>query len=279
MISTYLTLVLPATLDCNFHCPWCKRWELNERFHLNPDYMSIETCEKILKQYPYGHIVLTGGEPMLNLPLLKYIVLKDRDLKVSTNGSILWPKGLPFSTNLHFDISMNQKQFPDLYYDLIQKGLPPERIRFFVYLDQNFENVKEIIDIICSKPNGGYEVLPEMWISEDPEYERFILEVAPQLAEKQRKYQKDDGYKDYITNSTTYRIKKRFDVWGNPVSSLWLQGCPKEDYEELSKIYIYNENHFMQEAKRRLPLGIKGFGIPVEYYTAMMYEEMKKYLT
>lgn len=35
----------------------------------------------------------------------------------------------------------------------------------------------------------------------------------------------------------------------------------------------------MQEAKRRLPLGIKGFGIPVEYYTAMMYEEMKKHLT
>ena len=69
--------------------------------------MSIETCEKILRQYPYGHIVLTGGEPMLNLPLLKYIVLKDRDLKVSTNGSILWPKELPFSTNLHFDISMN----------------------------------------------------------------------------------------------------------------------------------------------------------------------------
>lgn len=91
-----LSVVLTTTLDCNFHCPWCKRWEFNERFGLSPDYMSVETCKAILEKNPYAHVVLTGGEPMLNTPLLEYVVSKDRDMKVSTNGSIIWPERLEF---------------------------------------------------------------------------------------------------------------------------------------------------------------------------------------
>lgn len=279
MIISSLNLVLAATLDCNFHCPWCKRWELNERFGLKPDYMSVETGKRIIEKYPKGKIVLTGGEPMLNLPLLKFMVNSGRNLKVSTNGSILWPDDLGFHSEMHFDISMNTGDFPPLYLNLLERGFSSKGIRFFVYLDKNFDNVLKIIDTICQMPNNGYEVLPEMWTPEDKEYENFIKQVAPYLAEKWNKYHKDDGFRDYTHPTGVYRLKKRFDVYGNPVVSLWLQGCPKEQFEELSKIYIYNENNFMQEGAERYPLGIKAFGIPVEYYTAMMYEEMKKYLT
>lgn len=279
MIVSSLNLVITATLDCNFHCPWCKRWELNSRFGLKSEYMTVETGKQIIERYPKGKIVLTGGEPMLNTPLLKFMVNSGRNLKVSTNGSILWPDDLPFHSEMHFDISMNSTDFPPLYLDLLEKGFPSKGIRFFVYLDKNFDNVLKIIDTICQMPNNGYEVLPEMWTPEDPEYERFIKEVSPYLAEKWRQYKRDDGFRDYTHPTSVYRLKKRFDVHGNPVVSLWLQGCPKEDFEELSKIYIYNENNFMQEGAERYQQGIKAFGIPVEYYTAMMYEEMKKYLT
>lgn len=270
-----LNLILTTTLDCNFRCPWCKRFELNKRFGLKEDYMKVDTVKEIFERNPLGKVVLTGGEPMLNLPLLDFVIKSGRETKVSTNGSILWPyQTVP--KNFFFDISMNTTDFPKIYEDLLNKGCDPQKIRFFVYLDPIIENVEKIIDIIGPAPNRGYEVLPEMWIDEDPKYEAFIITSAKKLGEKHLLFHKDDGYIDYSTQNQAYRFKKKYDVHGNLVPSIWVQGCPAEEYEEMCKKYIYNENHFMQDGPRRLKFGIQGFGIPVEYYTALMYEEMKK---
>ena len=54
MIVSSLNLVLTATLDCNFHCAWCKRWELNSRFGLKPEYMAVEIGKQIIEKYPKG---------------------------------------------------------------------------------------------------------------------------------------------------------------------------------------------------------------------------------
>lgn len=274
-----MNLVLTTTLDCNFECPFCIRRELNERFGLEPGYMTVETAKKIVDQYPNAYINLTGGEPMLNTPVLEYMANNRKRLQIFTNGSIPWPDGLPFSEELHFTISMNTTEFPLLYSDLISKGFPSDRIRFYIYLDPNLDKVQKIIEKVCSEENQGYQVLPEMWAKEDEGYERFILSAIPMLVEMHKKYSKDDGYIDYIRPSHVYRFKKRFGIDGQPCRSIWLQGCPPEELEELSKVYAYNEHHFAQEGSERLKKGISGFGLPVEYYTALMYEEMKQQLT
>lgn len=108
--------VLIATLACNKDCPFCLRNRLNEKYNLPLDNMDVETAKKILAQYPDGkYITVTGGEPFLNMPLLRYLYSTGLYVKVVTNGTILLPDDIQLNDKMYFEISMHDREKPPLY--------------------------------------------------------------------------------------------------------------------------------------------------------------------
>ena len=73
---------------CNLRCEWC---DTKHALHANS---KLETRNskilKTIRQYPCKHLVITGGEPLLQQSGLKELVskLKDYYIEVETNGSI-----------------------------------------------------------------------------------------------------------------------------------------------------------------------------------------------
>ena len=75
---------------CNLKCKWC-----DSKFTWHPKYadnkhMTIEQVIKKIKQYPCNHLIITGGEPLLQqdkiISLLKK--LSKYTIEIETNGSI-----------------------------------------------------------------------------------------------------------------------------------------------------------------------------------------------
>lgn len=175
-----LHIVIP-TLRCNYTCKYCYALRRNEN---ESGYdMSLETAEKVLDfifQTPADHIAIefSGGEPLLNFPVIKYIVenaeLRKRKYNKSisfalvTNGSLLdeekfeflrkYAVGICFSFdgnkdlhNFHRKMTCNP-QFSS-YDDVVNKikWLKYEKKYPFVFsipviTKKSFEYWKEIID-------------------------------------------------------------------------------------------------------------------------------------
>lgn len=80
--------------------------------------MTIETARTIIESNPHSeYIVVTGGEPFLNLELLNYLFSTDKYVKVLTNGTIKLPEDMieKLSDKVTFSISVNSEVFPPLY--------------------------------------------------------------------------------------------------------------------------------------------------------------------
>lgn len=88
MDYTFGHVILEVTRRCNMNCAHCMRGEAQ-----NVD-MQKETVDKLLDSVSeIGHITFTGGEPTLNLPLIKYTFDRIREKQgcapaffVATNG-------------------------------------------------------------------------------------------------------------------------------------------------------------------------------------------------
>ncbi|OGJ42789.1 hypothetical protein A3B60_02275 [Candidatus Peregrinibacteria bacterium RIFCSPLOWO2_01_FULL_39_12] len=87
-----LFLGIPAVFlrlnGCNLRCKWCDtKYALDPK---NARQMTIDEITKIIKKYPAKHLVITGGEPLLQqkeiLSLIKK--LKNYYIEVETNGTI-----------------------------------------------------------------------------------------------------------------------------------------------------------------------------------------------
>lgn len=277
-----LIVVLTATLDCNQRCPWCIRDKLNKEFNLSLDNMTVETAKAILAKHENPtQIVATGGEPMLNMPLVEYLASTGERVKISTNGSIKLPSmDLVKDSKVVFDISVNSKTPPALYTQLLENDYPRERIRGFVYFNPDNPDMIPVLEMFGKDGIKGYEVLPNMWTPVDPEYERKIIEMAPLFAEVHKTYGKDHGYFQYIESPTSNEppaAKFKYGPDGSQIRDLWTQGLPEEIAKERAK-HIFNDVNVMRYGVKSFQKGIEGFNMPVEYYTALMYEEMKKYL-
>ncbi len=82
---------------CNLTCEWCDTkytWDWkNYDYHKEVREMSVEQVEEQLLKHDSKHLVLTGGEPMLQqkalLPLLRSLKRKRFHIEVETNGTII----------------------------------------------------------------------------------------------------------------------------------------------------------------------------------------------
>ena len=87
----YLTLFL--TELCNRKCPYCDIGNMKERKNINEDLLN--EFLPLIADSKWESIVLTGGEPtLIGEELLSKILitLKDKYVKINTNGELFWKK-------------------------------------------------------------------------------------------------------------------------------------------------------------------------------------------
>jgi 7-carboxy-7-deazaguanine synthase len=81
--GTFATFVRLS--GCNGNCDWCDT-DFNENFLFEPDELKKE-----VEKFNNRHVVLTGGEPTLQLDEILLQQLKNRFVLLETNGSLEIP--------------------------------------------------------------------------------------------------------------------------------------------------------------------------------------------
>lgn len=79
---------------CNLHCSWCDTkdsWDSADPLNEGVCLLDISEIERIIRQYDVKHLVITGGEPLLQQKAVKALieVLNDYYIEIETNGTIL----------------------------------------------------------------------------------------------------------------------------------------------------------------------------------------------
>ncbi len=83
---------IEVTLACNASCKYCIVYQ-NDIRNLN-QHMTMEVAEKIVRRYweeiPGGSIMIIGGEPLANWPVVKYFLEQiPGEIYVFTNGTLI----------------------------------------------------------------------------------------------------------------------------------------------------------------------------------------------
>ena len=75
---------------CNLRCPWCDTKESQEIVS-DGFAPTVEKIEKIILDYPYRDVIITGGEPLLQSASLQILIdrllIAGRRVSVETNGT------------------------------------------------------------------------------------------------------------------------------------------------------------------------------------------------
>ena len=79
---------------CNLHCSWCDTrdsWDTEDVLNEGVCYKTTQEIVSIIKQYKTKHLVITGGEPLLQQRALQELVklLPGYYIEVETNGTII----------------------------------------------------------------------------------------------------------------------------------------------------------------------------------------------
>lgn len=99
-INTGKPVVFLRTSHCNLACSWCDTkytwdWD-NYDYTVEVKEMSVEDLIDSISRYQSKHLVITGGEPMIQqrqlLPLIKEVKELGYFIEIETNGTIL-PEG------------------------------------------------------------------------------------------------------------------------------------------------------------------------------------------
>lgn len=126
---------------CNLQCTWC-----DSKYTWHPDYIdnrqsTIKDLIKKIKKYPCKHLVITGGEPLLQQKSIKALLgeLNDYTAEIETNGSIsLKPNKQVIQVNCSPKLS-NSGNKP---YEL--KILPNNKKVWYKFVVQSKNDLKEI---------------------------------------------------------------------------------------------------------------------------------------
>ena len=130
---------------CNLACKWC---DTKYTWHSKQSDNQTWTIEKVIqeiKKYPVKHLVITGGEPLLQQDGLKELLkkLKGYTTEIETNGSICCkisrlieqincsPK-LKNSNNPAYPLRLKPTNKKVLYKFVVQKGEDLKEINAFI---------------------------------------------------------------------------------------------------------------------------------------------------
>ena len=99
---------------CNLHCPFC------DTDHSASTPMEIDTLVNTLLSYPSRHLVITGGEPSLQVDRLLIEVLHDAGfyVQIETNGTHPLPDNIDWVVYTGADPDEVASQFNAMHYFL-----------------------------------------------------------------------------------------------------------------------------------------------------------------
>lgn len=133
--------ILVRLAGCNLKCLYCYT-DFSEKFK-----MPVEDVIKILKGSKIREILITGGEPLLQMEdVLTITENVQKGFVIETNGAILipeWPLGRSITTVLDCKLHDNLKHFNMLNLKRVISG---DIIKFVFWDDYSFNTACEIIE-------------------------------------------------------------------------------------------------------------------------------------
>ena len=146
---------------CNHKCFYCyNSWQINKN---QKAYMTFENSNKIIDKVTYEvkpfSVTLTGGEPFLNLPVLKNFIeklpKKNMSIGVNTNLSYSTPKNLEFllDSNNKFGMLISLPHFKLKKYEFITKAKDLDNIYNNLSFIKKSTNIPIMINMVVSKVN------------------------------------------------------------------------------------------------------------------------------
>ena len=187
---------------CNLKCKWCDtKYAWHPKYADNKE-MSVNHIIKAIKKYPCKHLVITGGEPMLQQDAIYELLikLKNYTAEVETNGSIECKSGpIPNKVKnfvLQINCSPKLTNSGNIPYSL--KILPTMKV-FYKFVVQNKSDLKEIKSFARKYKIPNYKI----WLMPEGVTKSDILKRSKWLIELCKK----EGY--------NFSPRLHVMIWGN----------------------------------------------------------------
>ncbi|PIZ75254.1 7-carboxy-7-deazaguanine synthase [Candidatus Peregrinibacteria bacterium CG_4_10_14_0_2_um_filter_38_24] len=163
---------------CNLRCKFCDTaysQEIKKKFEISTDKIL-----KKIKKFPAKHIVITGGEPLLQqkelIPLLKN--LKNYFIEIETNGTIK-PIISQYVNKFNCSPKLSNAIKNNLTYDNL-KSFPKEKTiyKFVVNTEKNIKEIKKFIKT-HDLPKNKVFLMPQGKTTEEIiQRSKFLIEIC-----------------------------------------------------------------------------------------------------
>lgn len=177
---------------CTRKCPWC-----DTQYHIKYNSMKLSTIVKKIKQSNKKTIVFTGGEPLLNIDLLKQIIsiCTKKHFTLETNGDLIKNKA---------DLYMLDKYFQ--YICISPKELRVAT-RIHKMLFEPWYDFRHPIDIkiVTDLDTVGIHLIP---------YATILMPLTTFDTKKDLEI-KQKVWKYCVENNLHYSPRLHVDLWGN----------------------------------------------------------------
>ncbi len=137
---------------CNLSCPFC------DTDHFAGENMDADEIVEAVKTFPTRHLILTGGEPALQIDsaLLKALKKEQFYIQIETNGTQIVPSEVDWVTCSPKDAPIKINRVDEL--KVVFQGQDVEEIARLIPADHHFlqpcsgKNIPETIDYILNHP-------------------------------------------------------------------------------------------------------------------------------
>jgi 7-carboxy-7-deazaguanine synthase len=198
--------VFIRTSGCNLRCAWCDTPYTS--WHPEGAELTLDQILDEVRAHPAGHVVVTGGEPMIApdiIPLTQRLRELGRHITIETAGTVFQPVAcdlMSISPKLSNSIPQDRwadqhnrlRLQPDVLAELIARY--PYQLKFVVEKPEDLEEIEALIAAL-EAPREFVILMPE---GTDPER---LRERARWLAE----ICKDEGFR--------FSPRLHVDLWGD----------------------------------------------------------------
>lgn len=272
-------LVLVTTLKCNRKCHFCWHKRFQSKYGNSCADMSVETAKKLLEKHPNSAITLSGGEPMLNIPIIEYIASTGRPMSIQTNGDFKIPEDLKLPKGSQVRISINTLDFPEIFFQTVWD-----------------ENISTRATIFFEDPDKTFEIIHKL--SQYPVYSvdvniDFHAEYTQDMTEKIKRYAKKAATLPLCGRNFTVGVQRQYDAYhrsllsdkepwiygpdGERIVSIYSAGIPSIEWPKFLDGWIVHDYEIFGIGKSIFREGHpEDFSSPCAYYTCFMFEQIKK---
>lgn len=272
-------LVLVTTLRCNRDCYFCWHKEFQGKYGHCCEDMTVETAKKLLDKHPNSAITLSGGEPMLNIPVIEYIASTGRPVSIQTNGDFKIPDGLKLPKKSQVRISINTLDLPEIFFQTIYD-----------------ENISTRATVFLEDPDKTFAIVHKL--SQYPTYAvdvniDFHTKYTPEMTEKIKAYAKKAATLPLCNRNFSVGVQRQYDAYhrslfadkepwiygpdGQRGVSIYSSGIPAIQWPNFIDGWILHDYEVYGIGKSIYREGHpEDFTSPCAYYLCFMYEQIKK---